>query len=407
MKTSAQKSAFNKGFSQKVLSSVQSLRSDFVQLLSDLVRIESPTPNPESQIGVFERLARELHDLDFQVRYFPAKRSGGQMMARPAQRFRPRPYQLLLGHSDTVWPVGMLEQMPLTVTGKTLKGPGAFDMKAGLTSMIVALRCLRRLKMDPPVTPVLFINSDEELGSEESERMIRLLARYADRTLVLEPASGPKGLLKTARKGVGQFTIRIRGRSAHAGVEPEAGVSAILELAHLILKMEALNDPVRGVTVNVGVVEGGSRPNVVAQNAVAVVDVRVPTIKDVHRLEKRFLSLQATVPEIVLEVEGGIERMPLERTPRNRVLWNLACEAASQIGITLGEEMTGGGSDGNIASLYTATLDGLGAVGSGAHALHEQVDIDRTLERSALLAMLLLLDPLTERRSQRRAEASE
>ncbi|HUG43065.1 MAG TPA: M20 family metallopeptidase [Acidobacteriota bacterium] len=405
MKPSTQKSIFSKSFSQEVLVGVQGLRSDFVQLLSDLVRIESPTPDPEAQIGVFERLARELRDLDFQVKYFPGRRSGGQMMARPARRFRPRPYQLLLGHSDTVWPVGMLEQMPLTVTEKTLKGPGAFDMKAGLASTIVALKCLRELKMDPHVTPVLFINSDEELGSEDSERTIRLLARCADRTLVLEPASGPEGLLKTARKGVGQFTIRIRGRSAHAGVEPEAGVSAILELAHLILEMEALNDPTRGVTVNVGVVEGGSRPNVVAQNSVAVVDVRVPTIEDAHRLEKRFRSLHPTVPGIVLETEGGIERMPLERTPRNRVLWNLACEAASQLGIALGEEMTGGGSDGNIASLYTATLDGLGAVGSGAHALHEQVDIDRTLERSALLAMLLSLGPLKEGTPQRPANA--
>ncbi|HSS52244.1 MAG TPA: M20/M25/M40 family metallo-hydrolase, partial [Thermoanaerobaculia bacterium] len=222
---------------------------------------------------------------------------------------------------------------------------------------------------------------------------IRRLARASRRVFVLEPALGPQGLLKTARKGIGRYTIVVRGRSAHAGLDPEKGASAILELSRVIQRLYELADPERGITVNVGVVAGGLRANVVAPEARAELDIRVLATEDAVRLERTVLGLAPLTPDTTLEILGGIDRPPLEATPGNRILWEAACRNAEALGIPLAEGTAGGASDGSLTSRFVPTLDGLGAVGDGAHALHEHVLIDRMPERAALLA-LLLLEPI-------------
>ncbi len=215
-----------------------------------------------------------------------------------------------------------------------------------------------------------------------------------ERVFVLEPSLGPAGLLKTARKGIGRFTVTVQGTAAHAGLDPGAGASAILELSHVIQDLFALNDLDKGITVNVGTIDGGLRPNVVAPKSRAVVDVRVATQADAQAVEAAIFSLCPATPGTTLHIEGAFGRPAMEQTPANRRLWMLACQLASDLGIDLEEGMAGGGSDGNTTSLYTATLDGLGAVGDGAHAHHEHLVLGRSIERAALLAMLLLAEPL-------------
>jgi len=364
-------------------------RDELIDLLRRLVVAESPSLDPHSHDRAGHVLEAELGARDFRVRRLPGRTSSGQVWARPERRMRGRPMQLLLGHLDTVWPVGTLAEMPFEVDGDIVRGPGVFDMKGGLAVMLLALDALRRQGVEPPLTPVVFVNSDEEIGSHESQRRIRSLARRVRRTWVLEPSLGLAGRLKTARKGVARFTVRVYGRAAHAGLEPEAGASAILELSHVIRSLFALNDPERGITVNVGTVDGGLGPNVVAPESRAVADVRVCGEADAQQVEGAIRGLEAATPGTRLEIHGGFGRPPMERTPRNRRLWTLARAAAARLDMELDEGLAGGGSDGSTTSLYTATLDGLGAVGAGAHAPDECLFVGATLQRAALLALLL------------------
>lgn len=368
-----------------------------VRLVMDMARLESPTTLPATQHAVFELLDREMEALGYQTRRLSGEASGGQLYARSGERRSGRPFQLILGHVDTVWPVGTLEKMPVTEKEGRVLGPGVFDMKGGLTQLIFALRALRMFRLEPRLTPVVFLNSDEETGSGESTRQVRRLARRASRAFVLEPALEPSGKLKTSRRGGGHFEVRVTGRSAHTGLAPGEGASAIHELSHLVQTLYRLSDLERGVTVNVGEISGGVRPNVVAPAATASVDVRVRTLDDARWIEERIRELaqtRPTTPGTELEIRGSMDRPPMEPTPRNRALWHAAVEVGAELGLELEEGMSGGGSDGNTTSLYTATLDGLGAVGDGAHALHEYLEIDRMPERAALLARLLLLPEL-------------
>lgn len=373
-----------------VLDHVRGLREELLRFLRALVEVESPTDRPQTQRAVQELLADALRELDIDVRLLPGSSTGGHLYGRARWGGPGRP-QMLVGHTDTVWPLGTLEDMPLRLEGDVLRGPGVYDMKAGLAQMVFALRTLRELGLEPPAPPLVFVNSDEELGSFESRRWVRRLARVSSRAFVLEPSHGPEGRIKTARKGVGRFEVKLRGRSAHAGLEPEAGASAILELAHVVQALHALNEPARGTTVNVGVVAGGVRPNVVPAAARAEVDVRASDSEEAERVTRRIHAIRPVTPGVRLEVVGGMDIPPLERTPRNRRLWEAARAAGAELGLELEEATAGGGSDGNTTSAYTATLDGLGAVGDGAHATHEHVVVSGVLERCALLARLLLL----------------
>ena len=383
-----------------LMEAVRARRGEWISYLSALASLESPTTDPESQRPAQDLLRESLTELGFRVRLLPGRVSGGTLVGIP--RHRPgRGWQLLLGHTDTVWPSGTLRSMPVELEGPVLRGPGVFDMKSGLTSIIIALRVLRDLGLEPALAPVVLLNSDEETGSAESTGHIARLARRASRVYVLEPALGPDGRLKTSRKGVGLFRVSIAGRSAHAGLEPAKGASAIEELSRVIARLHGMADPAAGVSVNVGTVRGGVRPNVVAAAACAEVDVRVTSVEQGRRIEREILGLAAVTPGCRLEVRGSIERPPLERTGRNTRLWKAARRLGASMGLDLGEGMSGGASDGNTTSMTTATLDGLGGVGDGAHAVHEHVDVDRSLERCAFLAGLILLPALHSREAPR------
>jgi glutamate carboxypeptidase len=374
-----------------LLKYLESRRQAMVDSLVELASLESPTDVPETQQAVQGRLTAALEAGGFVVRRIAGRRTGGHLYARPRERARGRPGQLLLGHSDTVWPVGTLEAMPVRVENGHVRGPGTFDMKAGLVQGIFALEALGALGLEPTATPVWLINSDEEIGSPESRRWVRLVARNVVRTFVLEPAFGPDGRIKTARKGVARFRVTVRGTSAHAGLDPTAGASAIAELAHVIHKLHALTDLERGTTVNVGTIRGGTRANVIAAEASAEVDVRVSTLADGEAISRLIRALEPETPGTSIHVDGTVGIPPLERTRRNVALWTEAQAAGERLGLALADFTAGGGSDGNTTSQYTATLDGLGAVGDGAHATHERVSIDGMVERAALLAELLML----------------
>lgn len=377
-----------------ILDYLRACRAEMYEVLERLVTAESPSQDPASQADVQAALTRELEASGFRVRRLRGRETGGHLLAVPRERRRHQCVQALIGHCDTVWPRGTLGTMPITIRAGRMTGPGIYDMKGGLVLMIFALRAIAEQGLELEVLPVVFINSDEEIGSNESRRTVERLSKIADRIFVLEPAMGETGALKTARKGVGQFKIRVSGRAAHAGLEPSQGVSAILELSHVVQKLFALNDPASGITVNVGTIDGGLRPNVVAPESTADVDVRVLTTQQARQVEAAIRSLEPETPGAVLRVEGQVNIPPLERTPRNRLLWRRAQAAARELDFELEECLAGGGSDGNVTSLYAPTLDGLGPVGAGAHALHEFIKLDSMVERGALLALLLSEPPL-------------
>jgi len=376
-------------------------------LLERLARAESPSADREAQEWMLALLAAECEARGLAPRIY--RRLGNPLLlAVPRQRRRCRPLQLLIGHCDTVWPVGPLQGMPVERRDGHLYGPGVFDMKGGLVQMLFALDAAFEVVREAggdgaggdgargelAVTPVLLVSSDEEVGSRSSKRSIVRLARYADRVFVAEPALGRRGRLKTARKGIGRFVVSIEGRAAHAGLAPRSGASAILELSHVVQSLHAMNDPDGGTTVNVGKIDGGLSPNVVAPRARCEVDVRVLTVEAGRRVETAIHGLRPTVEGTHLHVEGRVRLPPMERTPGNRRLWKMAKEEAAALGFELHQATAGGASDGNLTSPLAPTLDGLGAVGDGAHAAHENVVLDRMPERAALLARLLLAPPL-------------
>jgi glutamate carboxypeptidase len=382
------------GYADQILNYVRGRQVELVDLLKNLVEAESPSSHPDSHDWIRAILASELHALKFKVVSLGGRTTGRHIYARPTARTRGTGLQLVIGHYDTVWPLGTVAERPFSVNGNVVRGPGVFDMKGGLAQMIIALKAIRELRLAPELTPVVLINSDEEVGSRDSTRFVKALAKRADRALVLEPAMGESGIVKTARSGIGRFTITVHGKAAHAGLDPEGGASAILELSHVIQRLFALNDSEKGITINVGQINGGVHPNVIAPHSQAVVDVRVPSAADGDRIEKEIRGIQPSTPGVRLSIDGRIGRPSMEETPRNLALWKRARELGRDLGLELRHGRAGGGSDGNTTSQYTATLDGLGPVGDGAHADHEFLYIDKTLERTALLALLLLSPPL-------------
>ncbi|MCP4390899.1 MAG: M20 family metallopeptidase [Gammaproteobacteria bacterium] len=377
-----------------ILAQLRAQQGSMTTLLKDLVLMETPSTDAASQSQILQRLKTEFEEIDYRVNLVPGRNSGGHIYASAKYRGRQQPAQLMLGHCDTVWPIGTLQEMPLVHEADTLRGPGVYDMKAGLVEMIYALRTIESMGLRPRVAPLCFINSDEEIGSRESTRYVRALAQRVDRCMVLEPSLGPSGKIKTARKGVGRFEVTVQGKAAHAGLDPGAGASAILELSHVIQKLFELNDPEHGTSVNVGVIDGGIRPNMVAPQSRAIIDVRVLNMDDAARIEYAIHNLEAETPGVILTIEGTIGRPPMERTESNQQFWRMAQQLARDIDLEIEQGTAGGGSDGNTTSLYTATLDGLGAVGDGAHAHHEHINIDLLPERCALLTLLLLAPPL-------------
>jgi glutamate carboxypeptidase len=363
--------------------------AEMLAVLKQMVEIESPSDNKGAVDNLGAYLAREFERLGGKVKIYPAEKYGDHLRAEFPGRAGAKPL-LLLGHFDTVWPLGTLATMPFRVEGGRAYGPGVLDMKAGIVMMMFALRALGSMSGDGHRPVVVLLDTDEEVGSETGRPIVEATARGCEAVLVLEPAQGVQGHLKTARKGVGGFTIRVRGRAAHAGVDFEKGHSAIVELARQVLEVAKFTDLSRGITVNPGVIQGGTRTNVVAAEARAEVDVRIVRAGDALELEQKFAALRAFDPECALQVNGGVNRPPMERTEGTLRLFGIAREHAGKLGLALGESATGGGSDGNFTSaLGIPTLDGLGAVGEGAHAAHESIVMEELPRRTALLASLL------------------
>jgi glutamate carboxypeptidase len=373
---------------QNLLDYCEAHLADTLQTIETLVRLESPS----TEKGAVDRCGTVLADMlrkaGAEVDVLSQPERGNHLRARFAGDGRP---VLILGHFDTVWPIGTLERMPLRRDGDRdhLYGPGTFDMKAGIALAIAAVSALRATGTPhPPVT--MLWTTDEEIGSGTSRQTIEAEARQAAAVLVLEPAL-PGGALKTARKGCGQFELTVQGIAAHAGLDPGKGASAIHELAAQIAAIERFQDLPNGISVNVGLVSGGTRPNVVAEEARATIDARAPTRASAEAVETAFQGLHPTRPGTRLTIRGGFERPPMERTAAVAELFRRASEVASSFGRQLGEGSAGGGSDGNFtAALGVPTLDGLGAIGDGAHAAHEHVDIPSLPWRAALIAGLLV-----------------
>jgi glutamate carboxypeptidase len=357
-----------------------------IDTIEALVGLESPTTDKAAVDRCGRELGSRLEEIGGRVSRLPRPDRGDHLLAEfgcGASQI------LLLGHFDTVWPVGQLERMPLVRSDGRLHGPGVFDMKAGIAIGMLATRALLETGASLSRRIVMLWTTDEEIGSGTSRSAIEDEARRSDAVLVLEP-SLPGGAVKTARKGCGEYELRVRGVAAHAGIDPSKGASAIHELARQIVLVQKLQDLDRGVSVNVGRISGGTRTNVVAEEACAVIDVRAPTAADAERVDLAFRQLQAVDGRTTVTVNGGLDRPPLERTDQVLRLYEQACDVARELGQTLGEGSTGGGSDGNFtAALGVPTLDGLGAVGDGAHALHEHVDIESLPGRAALIAGLI------------------
>jgi glutamate carboxypeptidase len=374
-----------------LLAFARSKQSEIVALIRELVECESPSDHPPSVDRFVELLRSKLDGA--KIRTFSGGRFGRHLRAEftlPGPRKRRDGWILALGHSDTVWPLGALAQRPFREKSGRLWGPGVLDMKSGIVFFLFALRALRELDIPVARKVVLQVNSDEEVGSESSRPLTEDAARHSSAVLVLEPGTGLAGKIKTARKGVGAYRVTVHGRASHAGVDFENGASAVLELARQIDRIAGFTNLQRGLTVNPGVIAGGTRSNVVAAEAWAEVDMRIARLKDAPALDKKFHSLRPIDKRCSVQVTGGMNRPPMERTSAIGKLFEMARGCAQELGVKLEESSTGGGSDGNFtAALGVPTLDGLGGVGEGAHAVNESILINRIADRTALLAMLL------------------
>ena len=362
-----------------------------VRLLEKFVRAESPSLDKAAVDRFGQLVAAEWRKRGARVQFLRERHRGDHVRVEwwPGTG-KPKEQVLLLGHMDTVYDLGTLANMPFRVRGGRAYGPGTFDMKGGLVIALFAADALRRAGLALRKRVVCLWTTDEEIGSESSRAAIELEAKRSDAVLVLEPASGEGGRVKTARKGVGEVEIIVTGRAAHAGLNPEAGVNAVHEMALQVAQVMKFGEPHRGVTVNVDVVEGGTRSNVIAERARAVVDLRVSHLRDAAPLEHRFRSLRPILRGAKLEVRGGISRPPMERTAGVERLFLRAQQLAEEMGLSLGESFVGGGSDWNFtAALGVPTLDGLGAVGEGAHSPSEHILMRKLPERVALVAGLL------------------
>ncbi len=376
-----------------MLAFARSKQTEIIHLIQEFVECESPSDDPAA-VNRFVALAADRLAGMGRIRTFPGGRFGRHFRCEfelpGLARKSNEGIILALGHSDTVWPLGTLARMPFRQEKGRLWGPGVLDMKSGLVFFIYAMRALR--EMDVPIRRrvVLQVNADEEVGSESSRPLTEEAGRRAAAVLVLEPGTGLEGKLKTARKGVGDYTVTVNGRASHAGVDWEAGASAVLELARQIDRIAGFTDVARGITVNPGVIAGGTRTNVVAERASAGVDIRIARAKDEAALDRKFRALAPIDKRCTIQLEGGLNRPPMERSAGVRKLFATAAPLAAKLGIELQESSTGGGSDGNFtAAIGIPTLDGLGGIGEGAHASHESILVNRIADRTALLAMLV------------------
>jgi glutamate carboxypeptidase len=370
----------------------QKQRATILDTIEQLVTLESPSDVKAAVDRLSTVLSSRFGELGGRVTVHGADKFGNHLQVDFfSGKTRGTKPILLLGHMDTVYPIGTISKMPFRVSKGRAWGPGVFDMKAGIALALHAIEALLLWNggsLPRPVTVLLV--SDEEIGSPTSRPITEKLAQKASAVLVLEPAAGTDGAVKTARKGIGEYTLQVAGVAAHAGLDFEKGHSAVIELSRQILRLSEMVDLKSGTTINAGKIKGGSRTNVVPSEASAVLDVRVSTKKDAGNVHRELMSLRAFDPQCKIKVTGGMNRPPMERTAATIALYDKARALAEELGWELGEASVGGGSDGNFTSaLGIPTLDGLGAVGEGAHAAHESVLVSELPKRAALLAGLI------------------
>lgn len=365
-----------------------------VETVRELVEIESPSDNKQAVDRIAAFLAPKFEALGGRTQFHRSNSFGDSLqidfdrLSRPGSS-NPKPV-LLLGHYDTVYPLGTLAGMPCTTENGRLRGPGVLDMKSGIALMLHAIEALQTWHGELPRSVTVFLVSDEEVGSRSSRKITEALAKESAGVLVLEPAAGLRGAVKTARKGVGEYTLRVNGVAAHAGLDPGKGHSAILELARQIVAVANLNNLRHGLSINPGVIEGGTRTNVIAAEAAVGIDVRIKSAKQASGVDRKLRSLKPFDRQCKLEITGGINRLPMERTAGVAALYKKAQAIAGQVGWQLDEAAVGGGSDGNFtAGMGIPTLDGMGGVGEGAHAVHEYVVISELPRRALLLAGMI------------------
>jgi glutamate carboxypeptidase len=373
---------------QAILQCLQPRQADMIKVIRELVTRESPSHNKQAVDACGEYAAELFRGAGAKVTMHRAEKYGDHLQADFEGGVGSR--VMLLGHFDTVWDVGTLKTTPFREECGRLWGPGVLDMKTGIVQMLFALAAVRGTHGGLPRPITVLLVTDEEVGSESSRMITERIAKECAAVFVLEPSYGLYGALKTARKGVGDYKVRVTGKAAHAGLDFEKGASAILELSRQLLKIEKFTELKKGITVNPGVIRGGSRNNVIAAEASADVDIRITQMSQAAGLEKKFRALKAIDRRCKLQIEGGVNRPPMERTDAVAKLFALAKTLGREIGLNLKEASVGGGSDGNFtAGLGIPTLDGLGAPGEGAHAVNESVVVEQIVPRTALLARLI------------------
>jgi glutamate carboxypeptidase len=375
---------------RELLRDLRSRESEMLRLLRKFVRAESPSLDKKSVDDFGRLVAAEWRARGARVTPLRQKNRGDHLLINvPHKNSHTDGRILLLGHMDTVYDKGSLAKMPFRIAQGRAWGPATFDMKGGLVLALAAIDALKRAGIHPRKEIACLWTTDEEIGSESSRKFIEREAKLSDAVLVLEPAGEPRGALKTSRKGVGEIELRVTGRAAHSGLKPEAGINAVHELALQIARISKFNQPKRGIGVHVNIASGGTRTNVIAAEAHALVDVRVMRSADIRLLEQEFRALKPILPGAKLEISGGVDRPPMERR-MSAALYQHAQHLAADLGIPCEETASGGGSDGNLtAAIGIPTLDGLGAIGSGAHSLRENIIIRELAPRAALIASLL------------------
>jgi glutamate carboxypeptidase len=373
-----------------LIEEMRNRQPQLLELLQSLVELESPSEEKVAVDRCVDLVAAHAESLEGRIRRHRQREFGDLLEVRFGRSSRGSKPVLLLGHLDTVWPLGTLAGMPFRIDKGRVWGPGVLDMKAGVAMALTAIGSLREQTANRPI--VLLLVSEEEVGSPVSRPVTEKIARECEAVYVLEPAQGlDPGAYKTARKGVGNYRIHVSGVAAHSGVDFEKGHSAIAELAYQVGVIQEFTELKRGITVNTGTIQGGTRSNVVAAEAWAEVDVRIAKTIDAGRIDRKFRKLRVRDRHCVLNVEGGLNRPPMERTPATVALFRRAATLAGAMGFGLQEASTGGGSDGNFTSaLGVPTLDGMGAVGEGAHARNESLLLKHLAPRTALLAAMLM-----------------
>jgi glutamate carboxypeptidase len=368
-------------------------QEQMVKTIRELVEIESPSDNKPAVDRISAFLAIKFKQLGGHATIHSSNDFGDSLQIDfpgPAHIRSTGRAVLLLGHYDTVYPLGTLANMPCKIENNRLRGPGVLDMKSGIALMLHAIEALQSWHGELPRPVTVFLVSDEEVGSRSSRKITEALAKKSAGVLVLEPAAGLRGAVKTARKGVGEYLLRVKGIAAHAGLDPGKGHSAIVELARQIAVIAKINNLRQGLSVNAGVIAGGTRTNVVAAEASAAIDVRIKSAKQASGIDRKLRSLKPFDKHCKLEITGGINRLPMERTAGVAALYKKSQEIARQVGWKLDEAAVGGGSDGNFtAGMGIPTLDGLGGVGEGAHAVHEYIVISELPRRALLLAEMI------------------